>query len=215
VQDDHKQTLHYGGFMNDILAGYAASSAELIARFEALSTTEVLAPVLDLLPSTPVRVADVGAGTGRDASWFAARGHHVLAVEPVAELRAAGISRHPSSRITWLDDQLPALSITRKHEPFNLVTLCAVWQHLSEDARQVALQSLSDVTALGGLLIMSLRHGAGAPDRPVFTSSVADTIAAATDNGFALLREVDAASVQAVNHASGVRWTWLALKKVG
>ena len=43
-----------------------------------------------LIPATPSRVLDVGAGTGRDAAALAALGHSVVAVEPTPELRAHG-----------------------------------------------------------------------------------------------------------------------------
>ena len=68
----------------DPLEGYATDAAELIPAYEALSTTEVLAPVIDLLPSRACRALDVGAGTGRDAAWLVEQGHQVTAVEPVA-----------------------------------------------------------------------------------------------------------------------------------
>ncbi|HYJ51710.1 MAG TPA: methyltransferase domain-containing protein [Allosphingosinicella sp.] len=88
----------------DILQGYAANAAELIPRFDALSTRDVLAPVAALLPARPSRVLDIGAGTGRDAAWLADQGHHVVAVEPVEELREAGMALHPSERIAWVKD---------------------------------------------------------------------------------------------------------------
>lgn len=47
----------------------------------------------------------------------------------------------------------------RRHGPFDLVTLCGVWHHIDDEARQTAMESLSEMTAEGGLLIMSLRHG--------------------------------------------------------
>lgn len=200
--------------MNDVLAGYAAAGAELIERFEAVSTPELFAPVRDLLPSTSVRVADIGAGTGRDAAWFAAQGHHVLAVEPVEELRMADMSRHKCSRLTWLDDRLPYLAIARNAAPFDLLTLSAVWQHLDTSERDIAIRHLGNMTVSGGLLVMSLRHGVGAPERRVFSIDVASVIISAAREGFDLVRAVDAASVQTGNRLAGVRWTWLALRKV-
>ena len=87
-----------------IFEGYAADSRELVPRFEALRTEDVLAPVIDLLPPMPGKVLDAGAGTGRDAAWLTRRGHRVLAVEPVRELRQAGQALHHESDIEWLDD---------------------------------------------------------------------------------------------------------------
>lgn len=201
--------------MDDVLDGYAAAAKGLIARFEALAPGAAFAPVLDLLPVPPVRVADLGAGTGRDAAWFARQGNRVLAVEPVRALREAGEALHRGSGLAWLDDRLPGLAETRKRGPFDLVTLCAVWQHLNEGTREAALASLAAVTAPGGMVVMSLRHGPGAAGRPVFEAPPEATVAAASRAGFRLLRRAEAESLQAGNRASGVRWTWLALARRG
>ncbi|PTQ12164.1 SAM-dependent methyltransferase [Sphingomonas oleivorans] len=201
--------------MNDILAGYAAAATpELIARFNALSPSELYAPVFDLLPTSPARVADIGTGIGRDAAWFAQQGHEVLAVEPVKELREAGEALHGSVNIEWLDDRLPELATAQTRDPFDLVTLCAVWQHLDDNARRVAMVNLARMTAIGGMLIMSLRHGPGASDRRVFPVLPEETIKTASRLGFDLTRRSEADSVQPDNQARGVRWTWLALSKV-
>ena len=199
--------------MGDILQGYAAAATpSLIARYDRLDVQKVYAPVLDLLPTAPVRVCDIGTGTGRDAAWFAARGYKVLALEPVAELREAGIALHPSERITWLDDRLPHLAKTTQHGRFDLVTLCGVWQHLEEDARDIAIANLAEITAPGGMLVMSLRHGPGVAGRRVFPLDPHETIQAACRQGFSLLRRVKTGSIQPGNIAAGVRWTWLVLK---
>lgn len=200
--------------MNDVLHGYAAASAQLVARFEDISSADLFAPVSDLLPKSPVRIADIGAGTGRDAAWFARKGHQVVAVEPVKELRAAGMTLHTEQGITWLDDQLPELSAVRREPSFNLVILCAVWQHLNQDDRAIAIRHLAAITVHGGLLVMSLRHGVGAAERQVFPIAVESVIDSARRAGFEIIRAARAGSVQAGNYAAGVRWTWLALRRV-
>lgn len=201
--------------MKEILSGYAAAAnSDLIARFEAISSHDVYAPVLNVLPTRPVSMADIGAGTGRDAAWFAEQGHHVLAVEPVEELRAAGIQLHHSPLIEWLDDQLPELTKARATGTFDLITICAVWQHLNDDARRLAFANLTRMTTADGLLIMSLRHGPGTDGRKVFPVSADETIRDAGTVGFELVQRTEAASAQAENRANGVSWTWLALKKV-
>jgi 2-polyprenyl-3-methyl-5-hydroxy-6-metoxy-1,4-benzoquinol methylase len=202
--------------VNEILQGYAAHAKDdLVSRYEAVSSHQVYAPVFDLLPIERVRIADIGAGTGRDAAWFAGLGHRVVAVEPVEEFRTAGMLRHSDLSIEWLDDRLPGLEKARARGTFDLVTLCAVWQHIDDDARQFALANLAHMTSAGGLLMMSLRHGPGARDRQVFPVSADSTIDAAMRLGFELLRRAEAASVQAGNQASGVFWTWLVLGKAG
>jgi len=197
---------------DDVLQGYSASSADLIRHFEAISSADLFKPVADLLPATSSRVADIGAGTGRDAAWLADKGHDVLAVEPVDELRQAGIDRHRSSRIRWLDDRLPELTRLRNERPFDLLILSGVWHHLNEAERRIAINVLANITAAAGLVIISLRHGIGAPNRPVHPARPEDTIDLATEAGFRLLRRQQAESMQAQNRAAGVYWTWLALR---
>lgn len=200
--------------MDDILEGYAsAATPSLIERYESFDFEKLYAPVLDLMPKSPVRVADIGAGTGRDAAWLAARGHTVVAVEPVRELREAGAGRHRSANITWLDDRLPELAKLQSQEPFGMILLCGVWQHIEDDARQVAMTALGHIAADNGLLIMSLRHGPGAPGRRVFPISPESTIAAAKRSGFDIVRQLKADSIQPENRAAGVYWTWLAFRK--
>jgi SAM-dependent methyltransferase len=196
--------------MNDVLQGYKTAAPDLIARFECISPAQVYGPVIDLLPTDTSRIADIGAGTGRDAAWLAERGHAVLAVEPVDELRRAGMALHTSPKIVWLDDRLPDLMRTTKHGPFDFLLLSAVWQHLNDDERRLAVRRLRRLTAPGGMLIMSLRHGPGAADRPVYGVAPDDTVTAALNEGFTLARRQRTSSVQAGNRAAGVYWTWLA-----
>lgn len=202
-----------GGQMNEILEGYAKSATpEFIARYNELDCAEVYAPVLDLLPQTPVRIADIGAGTGRDAAWFAAAGHKVLAVEPVKELREPGMRQHTSPNIEWLDDRLPTLHKAQSYGRFDLITLCGVWQHIEDRDRQLAMQSLGRMAASDGKMIMSLRHGPAPVDRPVFAICPDETIELAKRCGFSLLRRTETGSIQAGNRALGVHWTWLAFQ---
>ncbi len=78
------------------------------------------------------------------------------------------MAAHSSSKVEWIDDRLPELIETKRRGQFALVVLCAVWQHLDAPQRLVAMRSLAELTTPGGLVIMSLRHGPGAPERPVY-----------------------------------------------
>lgn len=201
--------------MQDVLEGYAtAATAEFIAAYDGLSPESIYEHVIDLFPPHNAKVADIGAGTGRDAAWFAYKGHEVLAVEPVRELREAGQALHTAAKINWLDDRLPHLSAALTCGVFDLVTLSAVWQHLTEGDRAIAMPRLAAMVAPNGMLILSLRHGPGATGRRVFPVSSDTTIERALACGFRLLRRQDANSVQAGNQAMGVSWTWLAFEKV-
>ena len=71
--------------MEDPVHGYDADAANLAQRYEALSTAQVHAAVLEFLPPGGFAL-DIGAGSGRDAAWLSSRGFDVLPREPSKEL---------------------------------------------------------------------------------------------------------------------------------
>lgn len=194
-----------------VLAVYAANSDALARRYERVGAADHFAAVADLFPPTPARVADIGAGSGRDAAWFAAAGYRVLAVEPVAELREPAALRHPAPAIGWLADQLPDVPATRAAGRFDLVTLSAVWHHLPPDDRPVAMARLAGLLAAGGVLVMSLRLGPVMPDRGVQDADEAGAVTLAEGAGLRVIRRVEVAAQQAENIAADIRWVWLVL----
>ena len=201
--------------MQDILDAYAAAATPgFIATYDALPTEAIYAQVIDLFPRHATRTIDIGAGTGRDAAWFADRGHRVLAVEPVRELREAGRLLHPSPAITWLDDRLPDLASARSHHPFGFVLLGGVWQHLTDAERRIAMPHLASLAESGDRLVLSLRHGPAAGGRRVFPVDPDETASLAVASGLHLIRQRETASLQPGNQAMNVRWTWLAFEKL-
>jgi SAM-dependent methyltransferase len=196
---------------NSVLEQYARDAPRLVESFEAISAADVYVHVTHLLPAQPARFVDVGAGTGRDAAWFAAQGHSVLAVEPTDGLRAAGMELHPSPRITWLSDALPDLEHTlARGETFDRVILCAVWQHLSRNERARTVPSLARLLAPDGLLIMILRHEPGESRLLGNDSQREEAEALARDSGLGLAFAHEGPPVHPANRASGVTLTWLA-----
>lgn len=196
--------------IDEVLAGYAAAASDaMIARYECMSSAQIYEPVLDLLPTAPCRVLDIGAGTGRDARWLARQGHRVCAVEPVKELIQVG-EADSALQIQWLSARLPELEGVEGQ--FELLVLCGVWQHLEEHHRPHAMASLRRLTAAGGKVILYLRHGPGAPGRPVWPIVAEATARYALDQGFRVLRQRRVQSVSQENRAAGVDWTWLVLE---
>lgn len=195
--------------MDDAVTDYAArATAELIAGYDALPPEQIYASVLDLIPDTPVRIVDIAAGTGRDAAWLAAKGHRVLAVEPVRAFREAGAALH-GDRIEWLDDRLPELAAVVRRGPFDLVILCAVWHHLDAGGRARAAESLARIAAPGAMLILSLRHEPGELGPHSYPAPPDEAIGMICAAGFDLIRQAEAPAVHPLSRASGVHWTWL------
>lgn len=102
-----------------------------VAQYETISFEELYADVLDLMPSQPSAILDVGAGSGRDAAWLAGRGHSLVAVEPATGMREKTARRHTATGIQWMDDRLPGLErVHRTGMVFDLILLAAVWMHV-------------------------------------------------------------------------------------
>jgi protein-L-isoaspartate O-methyltransferase len=92
------------------VAWYEANAAAVSAQYEGVPAHAVHDWLVDLLPSPPAAVLDVGAGSGRDAAWLAAQGYDVVAVEPSAAMRTAAQVRH-----------------MRKPASAGLRTVCPAW----------------------------------------------------------------------------------------
>jgi len=136
---------------------------------ESLKTDEIHGDWLSLLPSTQLLVLDVGAGSGRDAAWFAKQNHEVVAVEPADALRQRAQAIHPSPRIPWIDDQLPALDAVHGLDyAFDVILLSAVWMHVPPSQRERAFRKLTELLKPGGHLVITLRSSPpGTAERPM------------------------------------------------
>jgi 2-polyprenyl-3-methyl-5-hydroxy-6-metoxy-1,4-benzoquinol methylase len=192
--------------------GYAAEADKLAESYETLTFEGVHREVLHLMPSRPCRVLDIGAGTGRDAAAFAARGHQVTAMEPTAELRAHGERLHAAANITWVDDSLPDLARLRAAgAPFDLVMATAVWMHLDMAERTAAIGNVASLVAPGGQFILSLRYGPVPPGRRMFAVTAEETIALAAECGLSLVHRSGRADMFG---RGDVSWTFLAFGKM-
>ncbi|WP_126172287.1 class I SAM-dependent methyltransferase [Altericroceibacterium xinjiangense] len=196
-----------------IIAAYEqAATPARIAAWEGIDSNTLLMPILSFLPPNGARLLDVGAGTGRDAAWLAAKGHRITAVEPAAALRKAGERLHARTGIEWIDDRLPQLPSLEQRR-FDAILSVAVWQHLDRNGRAEATTRLAHLLEPDGVLLLSLRHGPGASDRPVFPCDPLETIGDAARTGLRLLKRTEAESLQPGNRATGVSRTWLAFAR--
>ncbi len=191
------------------MSWYDENAAVVALQYEALDPQELHAWMADLLPGEPSLVVDVGAGTGRDAAWFAAAGHEVVAVEPSSGMRAEGRRLHDAPRVRWLDDSLPSLASTlRLGIAADVVLVGAVWQHVAPADRARAFRKLVTLLASGGFLVMTLRRG---PDdsRGFHETSGDEVERLARDHGLEVVRRLEADDGPS---RPDVRWTNLALR---
>jgi SAM-dependent methyltransferase len=192
--------------------GYGENAEELAARYERMTLEQVHGDHLSLFPKPPASVLDIGAGTGRDAAALAARGHKVVvAVEPTKGLREHGQKIHAAHKIKWVDDGLPDLDkILDLERRYDLVLLAAVWMHLDKNQRAAAMPTVASLTAPGGRIVLSLRHGPVPEGRRMFPVTPAETVALAEGQGLKTLYNQARPDAQG---REGVSWTWLVFER--
>jgi SAM-dependent methyltransferase len=194
--------------------GYAEEAEELFKLYENIPAADLHRAELHLIPTAPSSILDIGSGTGRDAAWFAAQGHRVVAVEPTDAMRIPAMALHPSPLIEWLDDSLPDLALLlARGEKFDVVMLTAVWMHLDAQQRRQAMPNLAALVRAGGAVIMQLRHGPVPVGRRMFEVSPEETIELAQTQGLHPVLNLRTESNQEANRIAGISWTNLAFVK--
>lgn len=200
------------GLSKAALQVYAGNGPALAARYEAVDAEAVFALLAGLLPP-PGTMLDLGAGTGRDAAWFAAHGFVVTAVEPTDSLRRIGEDRSGAA-VAWISDTLPELK-KLAGQRFSFVLLNAVWHHLDAAERDRAMARLAELTQVGGRVLIALRQGGNLPGQPVEHMEPDAEIARGLAAGFVLAGRREPAALQDADRAAGVTWVWLALERTG
>ncbi len=191
-------------------AGYADAAEALVEQYESVTFAEVHREMLQLFPTGPATVLDIGAGSGRDAAALAAAGHRVTAVEPTGPLRELGRARHAGQAVEWVDDSLPGLASVGGR--YDLILLTAVWMHLDAGQRAAAMATLARLLGEGGRIILSLRHGPVPAGRRMFPVGAEETVALARSHGLVPLH---LARREDPHARAGVSWTYLALRAEG
>ena len=175
--------------------------------YESVTFERTHASILDLIPSDPLRVLDVGAGSGRDAAWFELQGHEVVACEPSAAMRQEARRLRPASKVRWLADALPDLAtLARSGVSFDFILLAGVWMHLAPADRPRAFRKLAALLAPGGSLAISLRHGPDSENRGFHPVSASELEVLAAQHGLVCLRKREEADDLG---RAGVTWTIL------
>jgi SAM-dependent methyltransferase len=188
---------------------YDQHAVRLVEQYESLSFQEVHGGLLGILPPSGTTVLDVGAGSGRDAAWFAANGYDVVAVEPSDAMLAHARQRHSSSQIHWVSDSLPDLAnVRRLGLSFDLILLSAVWMHIPPAARQRSLRKLATLLAPKGQIAISLRLGPPDTERAMYEVSYAELSSLAQQFGLRIVHTDDS---QDKLGRSEILWTTVVL----
>lgn len=191
--------------------GYEEAADALAIQYESINPDKLFDGFAHLLPEPGAQVADIGAGTGRDAAALARLGYRVLAVEPTASLRAHGARLHADVAIDWLDDGLPDLAATRATgRLFDFVLLRAVWMHLDAAERAAAMPNLAGLLRPGGRALLALRHGPVPAGRRMFDVSGDETAALAAASG---LTEIYRQRHKDLQDRADVSWTYIAFRR--
>ena len=192
---------------------YDRDARRFFEEYEGIPFERAHARFLPLLPEGPGMVLDVGAGSGRDAAWFAARGHEVFAVEPATTLRDLAQEHHAHPRIHWIDDRLPGLDrVRRSGAAFDVVWVSAVWMHVPPGSRVRAFRRLAGSLRPGGRLFVSLRHGPFDDDREAWPVAAGELLDLARRQGLICVHH----SARAADGRGrpGVSWETMVFERV-
>jgi SAM-dependent methyltransferase len=119
-------------------------------RFYARFQLRAVERCLGDLPLHGARCLDVGCGSGRWSRWLAARGAHVIGIDPTEAM--LGAARRLSPEVEF--QRMSATAITLPPESFDLVTAVTVIQHLAPDEQLSAVHAVSNMVKPGGTLFV-------------------------------------------------------------
>ena len=174
------------------ISHYDQNAGQFVDQYESLTFEQVHPALSHLLPPPGATILDVGAGSGRDAAWFAAKGYDVVAAEPSEAMRTLARQRHPSPRIHWVADSLPDLAqVRRLGLTFDLILLSAVWMHVPPASRQRALRKLATLLSPNGRIAISLRLGPPETARAMYEVTLPELTATARQFGLRLVHTDD------------------------
>lgn len=134
----------------DVLTNYAEKAYR--DKLSSVETEKHHENWLDFLPRTPGTFLDIGAASGRDANWFAARGWSVTAVE---SNRDWTLIPESNDSIEWIRDELPNLLKLMVKPQYDVILVSDVWAQLNRTEQQQALLRLFGLMKHDGLLVIN------------------------------------------------------------
>ena len=135
---------------------YNQGSAEIAGSYRLVSPP-LQEAVRQHLPN-PVKVLDVGCGSGRDMAWLQDQGHDVHGIEPSQGMRAEALSSYPQLAGRISEEALP-LSSPAAGPGYEAILCSAVLMHLPREEWFEAIYSMRENLVDGGLLLVSLSSG--------------------------------------------------------
>lgn len=197
---------------NLIIKHYHQNAASYAVQYNSVAAATVHSDWSSLIHNKQCgRALDVGAGSGRDAQWLSSQGWRVTAVEPADALRELAAENSDSS-IIWCDDSLPELSCLKKQtERYDLILLSAVWMHIPQYQRAFALQSLYELMAPNGLMVITLRLGPSDMERPMYEVSAEELAVQAEEIGLIIQEPCAGKDSDDQLQRTDIRWKTLVL----
>lgn len=190
--------------MKDPVAWYDKHASTVAAQYESVKPESLYEWLTDFLPKPPALVLDVGAGSGRDAAWLAAKGYEVFAVEPAKAMREAATMLHPAASVRWVHDSLPKLDYTvRSGLSFDVILLSGVWMHVPPGQRPRAFRKLVNLLRPDGIIAISLRIGLEEPERGMYGADSSEIESLAKKHGTIVQRALEREDLLG---RDGVRW---------
>ncbi|MDE4100140.1 class I SAM-dependent methyltransferase [Phaeobacter gallaeciensis] len=195
----------------DAIEFYDQHAAALADSYEAVSFEDAYPFLISTLPTNSLRIIDIGSGSGRDAAWFASKGHSVIAVEPSSSMRALAKAIHENGGIEWIDGQLPELSHPLlSGAEFDIALMSAVWMHIPPEERAPSLARLYELLSDEGAAFITLRIGPSDKDRSMYSVDAAEFEQSAQMAGFSVNSEGEFADILG---RPNVRWLAYRLSK--
>ncbi|HLN06758.1 MAG TPA: class I SAM-dependent methyltransferase [Acidimicrobiales bacterium] len=125
---------------------------EGLGQLELLRTREILARHL---PPAPLRILDIGGGTGVHAQWLAQQGHDVLVIDPIAR-HVAQASDLASSGLPISAELGDARSLPVGDATFDAALLLGPLYHLTtREDRLLALREAGRAVRSGGWIFVA------------------------------------------------------------
>ncbi|CAH2770198.1 MAG: Methyltransferase type 11 [uncultured Caballeronia sp.] len=93
---------------------------------------------------------------------------------------------------------------------FDVILLTAVWMHLDAVERETAMHAITSLLEVGGIVVMSLRHGPIPDGRHMFDMSADETVALGEQAG---LRKLHCSEREDMLDRADVSWSFIALKR--